>query len=448
LFCKFARHAMPEQLNKFVFNNNAFTLEGDLELAFNMMEQSSQMIFLTGRAGTGKSSLLNYFRSHTQKKHIVLAPTGLAAIQVSGTTIHSFFGFPLRPMVKNDPDIRRWGKGHPKLNVIKKMQVLIIDEVSMVRADILDAIDECLRLNLDNEIPFGGKQLILIGDVFQLPPVLSSQEIQNLDDETESPYFFNASSYRQSLPRVFELRKIYRQDDNAFISLLNKIRKGAAQDDDIDHLNKRCDIHDSGNFTITLTSVNSIADQINLQNLMMLRSSVHDFNATVEGVFQQHSYPAPHSLKLKEGSQVMMVKNDQAGRWVNGSIGIVAAVDNHEIKVRFPDGNIHAVEKASWENKSYTWEKSTKTITTTVQGVFKQYPIKLAWAITIHKSQGLTFEKIIVDLGRGAFAHGQLYVALSRCKTLEGITLKKKISSTDIIVDEAVEDFARRHRIG
>jgi ATP-dependent DNA helicase PIF1 len=428
-----------------------FQLEPELEETYRLMELTGETVFLTGRAGTGKSTLLNYFRKNTRKKCVVLAPTGLAALQVGGSTIHSFFGFPLRTLVKNDPDIRMWGKGHPRLKILKKMDTMIIDEVSMVRVDLMDAIDQSLRLNMASDLPFGGKQLIFVGDIFQLAPVVTTNDQAHLDEDTyQTPYFFSADVFRNNKPRIVELKKIYRQHDEDFIYLLNRIRMGIATADDLHELNKQYDpdIKHQDDFAITLTSINAIADSVNLKKLVGLTTSSFTYKAKVEGQFHERLYPAPSVLNLKEDAQVMMVKNDLQGRWVNGSIGKIESLSHTGIRVRFADGTVHNVEPVTWENKTYTWDKAQNTINFAVQGTFTQYPIRLAWAITIHKSQGLTFEKIIVDMGRGAFAHGQLYVALSRCKTLQGITLKTKIQPKDMIVDEAVESFAGRNRIG
>jgi ATP-dependent DNA helicase PIF1 len=422
-----------------------FHLDDDLTAAYHMMEFTNETFYLTGRAGTGKSSLLNYFRKNTTKKHVVLAPTGLAALQVGGSTIHSFFGFPLRPLMKNDPEIYAWGKGHPRLRIVKRMHTLIIDEVSMVRADLLDAIDRSLRLNMNNDIPFGGKQVIFIGDAFQLSPVVTARDQAYEDNERyESPYFFSAEAFRSSKPRIVELKKIYRQHDEDFIYLLNRIRMGVADEHDIESLNERYRDDESGQseFAITLTSVNAIADLVNQQKLMELNASSFLFKGKTEGTFHDRLYPAPGALQLKEGAQVMMVKNDLQGRWVNGSIGKIEQLSQEEIWVRFQDGKTHRVELVTWENKTYVWDRAENTITFDVQGTYTQFPLRLAWAITIHKSQGLTFDKVIINMGKGAFAHGQLYVALSRCKTLEGITLRSKIKATDMIVDEVVEHFA------
>ena len=429
----------------------AFQLVDELADAWHYPEFTNESIFLTGRAGTGKSTLLNYFRKNTVKKCVVLAPTGLAAIQVGGSTIHSFFGFPLRTMVKNDPDIQFWGKGHSKLKIIRKMDTLIIDEISMVRADILDAMDQCLRVNLGNNAPFGGKQVIFIGDIFQLPPVITAADRSYLEDDDvyANPYFFSADVFRECAPKVIELKKIYRQQDDNFIYLLNRIRMGIADDHDLAELNKSWQQGDEDeDFVITLSSVNAIADHVNQKKLMELGSSATTFRGTSEGTFHEKLFPAPPLLSLKTGAQVMMVKNDLHGRWVNGSIGKIEKVTRDEVVVRFADGTSHHVDPVIWENKKYTWDRSTNSITFAIQGTYKQYPIRLAWAITIHKSQGLTFDKVVIDMGRGAFAHGQLYVALSRCRTQDGITLKTKITAKDMIVDEAVERFAGKHRIG
>lgn len=424
-----------------------FRLDDDLAAAYYVMEYTHETVFLTGRAGTGKSTLLNYFRKTTKKKHVVLAPTGLAALQVGGSTIHSFFGFPLRMMVKNDPDITVWSRSHPRYKILKKMDTLIIDEVSMVRADLMDAIDQSLRLNTGNDLPFGGKQLILVGDVFQLAPVVNAKDYAALDEDMyATPYFFSADAFRSAKPKIIELKKIYRQHDEDFIYLLNRIRMGIATQDDLDDINKRYNPEQNNDkdFAITLSAVNAIAETENLRRLMELKTPVSTYKAEIEGTFHERLYPAPAVLKIKRGAQVMMVKNDLQGRWVNGSIGKVEDVLLEKIKVRFADGKVHIVEPATWENKTYTWDKVENTISFVVNGTFTQFPIKLAWAITIHKSQGLTFDNIIIDMGKGAFAHGQLYVALSRCKTLQGITLKTKITPRDIIVDEAVEYFAGR----
>lgn len=419
--------------------------DDDLTMAYRLMEESSETFFLTGRAGTGKSTLLNYFRSNTGKKHIVLAPTGLAAIQVGGSTIHSFFGFPLREIIEDDPEIREWSATHPRLKILWEAETIIIDEVSMVRADILDAVDQSLRLNLKNDIPFGGKQLILIGDVFQLPPVTSDNgrlQPEN-EDESTSPYFFASRVYRQCKPRIVELTKIHRQSDDDFIFVLNRLRTGIADETDLDVLNVRC-TDERSDFGVTLTTTNSIADRVNDEELDDIISRPFFFSGVVEGKFPENNLPAPKTLTLKRGAQVMMVKNDASGRWVNGSIGKIETIDELEIRVRFKDGALHYVERVTWEHKSYVWDKKAHTITFSIEGTYRQFPLRLAWAITIHKSQGLTFDDVTIDLGKGAFAHGQLYVALSRCKTLEGIKLKRKILASDMMVDESVASFSRK----
>lgn len=427
-----------------------FQLEGDLRKAFELIENSNTNVFITGNAGTGKSSLLNYFRKYTTKKNIVLAPTGVAAVNVGGMTIHSFFGFPFRTIKKEDPDIKKWNKSNYKAILLKESDTLIIDEVSMVRADVLDGIDYSLRIQTGFDIPFGGKQVVLIGDVFQLNPIEDKFGIENDPEEAssyKSPYFFSSNAFKQNNFHVIELKKIYRQSDENFIDLLNKVRCSGAEILDIELLNKRCIYKEQPlEFGITLSTTNKIANEVNRKKLEELVGDATLYLGSVSGDFPEGMQVAEKELWLKVGAQIMMLNNDMRGRWVNGTLGKIKKLTLYEITVEFSNGRTEIVELHEWENKTYKWEKESREIVRLVKGTFKQFPLRLAWAITIHKSQGLTFDEVIIDIGRGAFAHGQVYVALSRCKTLEGIYLKTPIRTQDIRIDPIVTTFQNWYR--
>jgi ATP-dependent DNA helicase PIF1 len=423
-------------------------LNEDFRYALDIIEKSGRNVFITGRAGTGKSTLLQLFRNTTRKKAVVLAPTGVAALNVKGQTIHSFFNFPGKPLHRKD--IRRV-KNH---KLYKNIEVLIIDEISMVRADLLDSIDYFLRINRDNIIdPFGGVQVIFFGDLFQLPPIVSSDAEKLLfEDFYDTPYFFSAKVYESEFEmETIELRKAYRQESRNFLRLLEAVRLNQIDYDDLEDLNERYepDFH-SEDFYITLSPRNAVVDQINQQALRKILDPEISFLATITGSFNPKLFPTESVLQLKNGAQVMFVKNDPKKRFVNGTIGKIIKLDPDNIRVLISDkdGNRHIdVEKLEWEIQKYKLDREDNTkIESEVLGTFKQYPIKLAWGITIHKSQGKTFDRVIIDLGRGAFEHGQTYVALSRCRTLEGIVLKQKIRPQDIMVDDRIVEYYETNR--
>lgn len=424
-------------------NKQPLELSKDFQYALDVLEKTDRSLFVTGRAGTGKSTLLQLFRNTTRKKTVVLAPTGVAALNVKGQTIHSFFGFPSKPL--NKSDIRK-RKNH---KLYENIEVLIIDEISMVRADLLDNIDYFMRVNRGKMLdPFGGVQVIFFGDLFQLPPIVSTEAEMNLFQTLyESPFFFSAQVFEEGfVMEMLELHKTYRQESRHFIRLLDAVRVNQLDFEDLEDLNERYQPDfKSDDFYITLSTRNAIVDQINERELNALPTKDFTFLASVSGSFNPKLYPTEAALKLKKGAQVMFVKNDPRRRFVNGTIGRIVKIDQDNIVVEISDQqgkrNIE-VEKLEWEIQRYQVSREDQTkIETEVIGTFKQYPLRLAWAITIHKSQGKTFDKVIIDLGSGAFEHGQTYVALSRCRTLEGIVLKQKIRMQDIMVDERIVQF-------
>ncbi len=419
----------------------ALELSEDFKYALDIIEKTSKSLFITGRAGTGKSTLLQLFRNTTKKKVVVLAPTGVAALNVQGQTIHSFFGFPPKPISKSDIKPRRFKR------LYKKMDVLVIDEISMVRADMLDNMDHFLRINRERPLePFGGVQLVFFGDLFQLPPVVSSPEEKMLfQTYYDSPYFFSADVVNDIELEMLELRKVYRQEERHFIRLLDAIRLNRADQDDLDDLNER--YQPDGNeqdYYITLSARNRLVDKINRDRIEAIPFPNFTYTAKVTGDFNPRLYPTELLLSLKEQAQVMFIKNDSQKRFVNGTIGIVTALSENKILVKITEGGKEKtveVEKETWEIQKYKMKPTGNEIESETIGTFEQYPLKLAWAITIHKSQGKTFDKVMINLGRGAFEHGQTYVALSRCRTLEGIVLKERIRPQDILVDEQIVDF-------
>jgi hypothetical protein len=425
----------------------------ELELAWDFVNNTDRNVFLTGKAGTGKTTFLHKLKMKSLKRMVVVAPTGVAAINAKGVTIHSFFQMPFGPILPND-DLngsggfnRKFGK--IKINIIKSMDLLVIDEISMVRSDLLDGIDKTLRRFRNRDKVFGGVQLLLIGDLQQLSPVIKDNEWDLLKPFYNNAFFFSSLAYKNCNALTVELKHIYRQDNPKFIDILNEIRTNTLSENSALELNKRYypDFSPTeGEGYISLTTHNNKAEKTNSTELGKLTSKAISFKAEVEGKFPEFSYPTKEDLKLKVGAQVMFIKNDSSleKRYFNGKIGKIILLDKNEVVVKCPDDDFNIIVTPEiWENINYSVDKTTKAITENKIGSYKQMPLRLAWSITIHKSQGLTFEKAIID-AQGAFAHGQTYVALSRCKSLEGLVLKSKINSSQIISDVNVISFNKR----
>ncbi len=418
--------------------------------ALDIMENTSKSIFITGRAGTGKSTLLDYFRRSTRKKVAVLAPTGVAALNVKGQTIHSFFKF--KPNISLNR-IRRIRASDEEGTIYQKLDAIVIDEISMVRADLLDCVDRFLRLNGPSlDLPFGGLQMIFIGDLYQLPPVVTSTEKESFRTIYETPYFYSSRVFEVFEMEFLELEKIYRQHDPEFINLLNSIRNNSISAAGIELLNRRCKPEfepSSKDFFVYLTSTNDMAAKVNKTQLSKLRGRLRCFIGQVEGDFGDEYLPTAIELEVKVGAQIMMLNNDADGRWVNGTVGQISDLKNDKngepiITAELDNGEEVEIEPHTWE--IYRFSVDGGALQSEVIGTFTQYPLMLAWAITIHKSQGKTFEKVIIDIGRGTFTHGQMYVALSRCTTFEGIILKRPVFKKHIWTDYKVVSFLTRYQ--
>ncbi|MBA2126185.1 AAA family ATPase [Hyphomicrobium methylovorum] len=397
-------------------------------------ERGGGNLFVTGRAGTGKSTLLKALRDAYAERMVVLAPTGLAAINIGGQTIHSFFGFP--PRLVQESDIRRSRNGR----VMRKLEYLVIDEASMVRSDLMWAIDKALRVNRGRaREPFGGVRMLLFADLHQLPPVVQEPEVLTHLIETHgSPFFFRVPALQEGPgTALLELEQIFRQTDSSLIRVLNAVRDGNVSDEDLAFINKRVSpirTLSEGEPYVILTTTNAAARRINSRYLAALEGPVQRFDATVTGDFSTTVEPAETALELKPGAKVMLLRNDPDKRWVNGTIARISRLTHNQVFVEIGDRE-HEVEPAAWEHRRYAFDQASEKIVETVAGTFKQFPLRLAWALTIHKAQGLTLDKVYVDLGGGTFAHGQTYVALSRCRTLEGLALARPLTRRDVMFD-------------
>ena len=426
------------------------TSNREFQDALNLVKYTRQSLFLTGKAGTGKSTFLRYVCDNVRKKHVVLAPTGIAAINAGGSTLHSFFKLPFHPLLPDDPNLSlqkgriheffKYTKPHRKL--LEELELVIIDEISMVRADIIDAVDRILRVYSHNlREPFGGKQLLLVGDVFQLEPVVKADERDILNRFYPTPYFFSARVFGQIELVSIELQKVYRQSDPKFIGVLDHIRNNTAGSADLQLLNTRyttatepADADDADDLYITLATRRDNVDYINERRLKELPGQPESFLGEVHGDFPESSLPTSQELVLKPGAQVIFIKNDYERRWVNGIIGVVSGfdLDGETLYITTDDGRACDVRRETWRNIRYTYNEEKKQIEEEELGTFTQFPVRLAWAITVHKSQGLTFSRVVIDFTGGVFAGGQTYVALSRCTSLEGIRLRKPVSRADV----------------
>lgn len=429
----------------------------EFQQALQIIQFTRRSLFLTGKAGTGKSTFLRYVCANVKKKSVVLAPTGISAINAGGSTLHSFFRLPFHPLLPNDTqysvrNIRKTLKYNgEKCKILREVELIIIDEISMVRADIIDFIDKVLRIYSRNmREPFGGKQLLLVGDIYQLEPVIKEEERQLLRPFYPTNFFFDAHVFREMRLISIELRNVYRQSDPVFIGILDHIRTGEIRPADLRLLNDRvrnADANDDGKMTITLSTRRDTVDFINEQQLSKLPGEPVKFFGEVKGDFPESSLPTPVEMEIKPGAQVIFIKNDLERRWVNGTIGVVEGIDedNGTLYIITEDGNEYDVGRERWSNMRYRFNETEKKIEEEEIGSYVHFPIRLAWAITVHKSQGLTFKKVNIDFTGGVFAGGQTYVALSRCSSLEGITLKKPVKHEDIFVRQEIRNFARNY---
>jgi ATP-dependent exoDNAse (exonuclease V) alpha subunit len=408
--------------------------------ALDFVRSGEGHLFVTGRAGTGKSTLLRALRDMIEDELVVLAPTGLAAVNVGGQTIHSFFGFP--PRLIRPEDIRRSRNGA----LMRRLKLLVIDEVSMVRSDLMSAIDQSLRVNRGRaREPFGGLRLVMFGDLHQLPPVVRDAEVaEHLEASFGGPFFFSVPALRErASTSLLELSHVFRQSDQALLRVLNRVRDGEADEGDLELLNTRVSparTLSEGERYVILTPTNAAAQRINMAYLEALPGTARTYEAGVTGEFSDTAHPTDQALILKSGAKVILIRNDSDRRWVNGTVARISRLDDKRVWIEV-GGKEHEIEPMSWEARRYAYDKAAEKIVETIAGTFKQFPVRLAWALTIHKAQGLTLENVYIDLGRGTFAHGQAYVALSRCTSLEGLTLARPLQPRDILFDRTAMGY-------
>ena len=430
----------------------------ELQNALQLVQFTHRSLFLTGKAGTGKSTFLHYIAQTTKKKYVILAPTGIAAINVGGATLHSFFKLPFHPLLPNDrrystQQLRNTLKyNSEKIKLIRELELIIIDEISMVRADIIDFIDKILRVYSHNmRIPFGGKQLLLVGDVYQLEPVLKEEDWQLLQPYYASKFFFDAHVFRTFQLGCIELQKVYRQRDDKFISILDHIRTSTVTSTDLSLLNQQVgqpQPMDAHQLSITLSTRRDTVDYINSLHLSKLPGDATILHGSIEGEYPENNLPTPIELEVKTGAQILFIKNDREKRWVNGTLGTIIGIGDEEdgkIYVRTEQGEDVDVEQEVWNNVRYTYNQKEQKVEEEILGSFQQFPLRLAWAITIHKSQGLTFNQVKIDLSGGVFAGGQTYVALSRCRSLKGIALQEPVKREDIYVNQEIVRFSKNY---
>lgn len=436
-------HVKPKQkLNQNSTNIEGLILSEEQQRLFEILNTSKSHIFITGKAGTGKSVLLQYFNTNTSKDVVIVAPTGVAALNVGGQTIHSLFriapGFVRKADLKID---------YKTKELLRHIDSVVIDEVSMVRADLMDAIDHKLKMARDNELPFGGAQLIAFGDVYQLPPVVEDKGMQQFFAHNHGgPYFFNAHVWKQASLQIFELSTIFRQKDERFKSMLNSIRVGNISNAVLDRLNKRALVATPDDGVLTLAGHNATVTEINQKRLDSLPGELHEYQATIEGDLKRSDFPTESTLRLKKGAQVMLLRNDRNKRWVNGTLATIHSLAKDYVKVDI-DGIVYSLNVETWKKIRYYYDQNERRVDEEAISSFTQLPLRLAWAITIHKSQGQTYGAVAVDLTEGTFAHGQAYVALSRCASLEGLYLKKPVEKEDIIVDSDIIQFMRAAKV-